>query len=152
MGITKEYLLENYTYDSSGLLLEKSGKPTKCYFKKDGYVICYIKGKLQRLHRLIFLYHHGYMPKMIDHINQNRADNRVENLRECTNQQNMANTTAYSTNKLGVKGVRRHKGKFQANITVNYKSYCLGSYETVELAKECYDLAASVAFGEFARQ
>ena len=152
MVVTQVYLKDTFDYDQNGFLTKKDGGMVKLYRNDKGYDLMHLMGRLCRLHRLVFLYHHGYMPKMIDHINQNRADNRVENLRECTNQQNMANTTAYSTNKLGVKGVRRHKGKFQANITVNYKSYCLGSYETVELAKECYDLAASMAFGEFARQ
>lgn len=73
---------------------------------KDGYVILKVKGKQFKYHRIVWLICKGYYPKKeIDHINRNRADNRIENLRECTRQENIINRTAKINEKTGVQGV-----------------------------------------------
>ena len=64
-----------------------------------GYYQAMIEGKTWRLHRLVFLYHHGYLPKEIDHINGDKGDNRIENLRPVTRAQNAWNTKGWSGNK-----------------------------------------------------
>lgn len=74
-----------------------------------GYYKVGFYGKLHLVHRLIYLYHHGYLPKEIDHINGDRSDNRIENLRECNRSQNSRNSKKRSTNNTGYKGVQFNK-------------------------------------------
>jgi hypothetical protein len=47
--------------------------------------------KLYRAHRLVFLWHHGYVPKIVDHINADTTDNRIENLRQIDSFENQWN-------------------------------------------------------------
>jgi hypothetical protein len=88
----------------------------------------------------------------IDHINHNTLDQRKENLRVCTVQQNQANRKMISTNTSGYKGVvwqRRHK-KWRAQIRFNGKLIGLGYYDTALDAALTYDRAAVEYHGEFA--
>ena len=72
----------------------------------DGYVTVNIRRRHYKCHRLAWLYVYGTWPKHdIDHINRNRSDNRICNLRDVTRQQNMCNAGDYPTNTSGRKGV-----------------------------------------------
>lgn len=100
-----------------------------------GYINIIIDGKLYKAHRLIWLYHHGKWPsKLIDHINRNKSDNRIENLREVSNQENQRHTKISSRNTSGICGVICHKAshKWQARITFNKKQIHLGSFHNQE--------------------
>ena len=91
----------------------------------------------------------------IDHINGNTLDNRKENLRICTNQQNGFNKkNPLKNNKLGIKGVCWHKKikKFMASIKINDKSIHLGYFNVLGDADSAYRIAELKYFGEFARQ
>jgi len=70
-----------------------------------GYAQIQIEGKIFLAHRLIFLMHNGYLPKILDHINRNKQDNRIENLRGASKKLNSINSKVYSNNKTGRKGV-----------------------------------------------
>lgn len=92
-------------------------------------------------HRLAWLYMHGSWPKhQIDHLNNDRSDNRLENLREATNQENGVardQRKLRSTNKSGVVGVSwsqkpGHKGSWYATITMDGHMKNLGRYENLE--------------------
>lgn len=88
-------------------------------------------------HRLIYLLHHGYFPEnFIDHINQNKVDDRIENLREVSAQCNQRNCGNPINNKSGVKGVCWHKNLkiWQANVRVNDKGKWLGNYKDFDEA------------------
>jgi hypothetical protein len=90
-------------------------------------------------HRLIWALCKGEdpAPYQIDHINGNRTDNRIENLRKVTHQQNgMNRCKAQRNSRSGVVGVYPHKatGKWEASITYNGKSMFLGLHETKEAA------------------
>lgn len=81
-----------------------------------------------------------------------RDDNRIDNLRQATNQLNIANRRVLPRNVLGVKGVQqRGPGRFRARIRVNDKLINLGQFPTVEEASEAYMAAARHHFGDFAR-
>ncbi len=89
-------------------------------------------------------------PRNIDHINGDRADNRVVNLRGATSRQNNYNRAGLS--RCGVKGVELNKGRFLANITILGKKVYLGSFSTPEDAGKAYDRAAASVAGEYATQ
>lgn len=72
---------------------------------KGGYYIVQIDKEQHYIHRLIYLYHHGYMPKFIDHKHGKRIGNYIWNLRPCTRSQNAANQKINSKNKSGYKNV-----------------------------------------------
>ena len=103
-----------------------------------------------RIHRLLL---GATNPKMqVDHINGNKLDNRKENLRLATNQQNQHNVGKRKNNTSGYKGVSwyRKRKKWKAAIKHNKKSIHLGYYDTPEEASRAYDKAAVEFFGEFA--
>jgi hypothetical protein len=86
----------------------------------------------------------------VDHIDGNGLNNKKENLRIATHQQNNFNKKPYANNKVGLKGVREDRGKFIATITHNYKTIYIGSYKTKEEAGIAYDKKALECFGDFA--
>jgi hypothetical protein len=101
----------------------------------DGYVQIGFRRRKYLAHRLAWLYMYGGWPKQhIDHINRDRTDNRIKNLREVSNAENCQNTDRSSSNKSGHKGVHWHKdtGKWAANVTRNYKTYHLGVFANIE--------------------
>jgi hypothetical protein len=105
------------------------------------------------LHRVIMkLAGHSLSGKLVDHINMNPLDNRIENLRVATKAQNMSNRPAPANNTSGYKGVSLHKqtGKWRAIIKHNYKQIALGLYHTKEEAALAYNKAALEIQGDFA--
>ena len=71
----------------------------------NGRLLTSLKGKRLYVHRVIFMYHHGYLPKYLDHIDGNPLNNKIENLRECTIIQNGYNRKINKNNATGIKGV-----------------------------------------------
>ena len=118
-----------------------------------GYIITCICQKNYKVHRLIFLYHNGYMPDKIDHINGNISDNRIENLREANDCSNMWNAKKFTKNTSGAKGVHFHKlcRKWWAQCQVNKVRHNLGFYETFEEAERVVKEFRTKAHGEYAR-
>lgn len=89
---------------------------------------------------------------MVDHINHDTLDNRRENLRVCTQTQNLQNRSgAMGRSKTGLRGVcfDRARNKFLAQISVNGNRINLGRFKTAEEAKAVYDYANRKHFGEF---
>ena len=119
---------------------------------KVGYIRVGINGKKYYAHRLIFLYHKGYLPKTIDHINCDKVDNRIENLRAVTDSQNQHNRKLNSNNTSGYKGVYYHKplNKWCAKIRLEYKGIHLGYYKTPEEADAVVRKAREELHGSFA--
>ena len=108
-----------------------------------------LKGKKYLAHRLIWLYANGKFPdNTIDHINGNPSDNRIENLRDVTHQENHKNKCTYRTNTSGHIGVSWHIGtqKWCARIEVNGKRKHLGYFNVLEDAVAARQ-AASVKHG-----
>ena len=118
-----------------------------------GYREIQIEGRRYLAHHLAFFWVWGIWPNQIDHKNQARDDNRIENLRVATDSQNMANKTKDRRNKSGYKGVHFHasRRKWRAEICVAGHRRHIGYFKDAALAKAAYDKAAQEAHGEFAR-
>lgn len=117
-----------------------------------GYILLEINGNTYRAHRIAWLYIYGKFPvEQLDHINRDRADNSIANLRECSSKENSYNTSVRSDNTTGYKGVSidKRSGRYRAYITVSGKQKSLGYYSTPEEAAEAYNKAAAELFGEF---
>lgn len=120
-----------------------------------GYINIAIDGRAYRAHRLAWLYQFGVWPSAeIDHINGQRSDNRIANLREATRTQNSANQRARGSI-ASFKGVHIKSGnlqkKFEARIWTGEKYKTLGTFSTPEEANAAYYEAAKKLHGEFAR-
>ena len=102
-----------------------------------GYVQISIKGKKYSVHRLVFLYHHGYLPKEVDHIDGNRANNNIENLRAASVEENRHNSKLSKSNTSGIKGVSWNKAskKWVVRLMTNKKLKYFGSYFDIDYAK-----------------
>lgn len=105
---------------------------------QNGYRKHRIDGGTYSGHRLAWLYVHGEWPKRwIDHINGDRSDNRIANLRDVSalvNRQNMR----VATGAVGLLGVSRHHRQYRAEIGHNYKNIVLGTFDTPEEAHAAY--------------
>lgn len=159
--ITQEQLKEFLSYDpDTGLFVWVVTKGNKSISSvagttvRGGYIRIGISGKHYLAHRLAWLYVYGEFPtKYLDHINGVTNDNRVENLREATNQENQYNQGVCRVNKSGYKGVSWNKkvGKWVASGYANSKSIFLGYFSTPEEASKAYNDYAKKHHGEFYR-
>jgi hypothetical protein len=98
-----------------------------------GYRVIRLDGTLYKAHRLVWLHCYGMWPtKNIDHINRDKSDNRVKNLRLVDQSANMHNVGVRSNCKSGVSGVswRADRKKWNARIKVGYKNFNLGLFDT----------------------
>lgn len=88
-------------------------------------------GNVLLAHRVIWFMCFGYWPKEVDHINRNRIDNRIENLRDVNHSENAKNMTMKSNNKSGCNGVswNKERGKWEVCAMFNGVRYRLGRFE-----------------------
>jgi hypothetical protein len=148
MMLTQKDLQEVIDYSPSTGLFSWSkkrrgvvvGKPLGCD-NGFGYLRITVLGRSYYAHRLAWLYMHGEWPETIDHINGNKSDNRISNLRSCTtasNNQNIHGPQANSkTQTLGVSWHKKAK-KWQAHICIYKKRKYLGLFTTIEAAHNAY--------------
>jgi hypothetical protein len=125
---------------------EKAG-----HIRTDGYNQVSINGKNYLLHRIIFFMFYGYMPKKIDHIDNNPSNNCIENLRCASNNQNGQNSKLSKLNKSGFKGVSWHKNSWRVQISANNKNKHIGYFKDLELADLVAQEARNKYHKEFAR-
>lgn len=152
--LTQSQVNELFEYRDGGLYWRtkpKRGGFRAGYVNSAGYRGITVSWKLYLEHRLVFLLHHGYLPEFIDHINGDKADNRIENLRPCTVSQNHYNRRYHGTS--GVKGVHwaKERNKWVATLTIDGKQRTLGRFCDIESAKAAVDSARAKHHGEFAR-
>lgn len=165
MEITQQLLYELFDYREDGNLVRKYpaagvkngiGSVVGCKPKKisrnNRYVKTTLFGKHWCVHKLVYMYHRGYVPEHIDHVNMDSLDNRIENLREVTKSQNMANRKLMANNTSGCKGVSWNKarGKWAVYINVNSTRKSVGAFEDFELAELVAMEARNKYHGEFA--
>jgi len=130
----------------------KAGTRAGCN-QREGYRTIGFRRKIFREHKLAWFFVHGEWPPagyVVDHINRDGFDNRIENLRLATVSENLRNTGAQRNNSLGIKGVRLSCGLYSAEITVNYVKHYLGRFETPQKAAAAYAAAAARLHGDFA--
>jgi len=116
-----------------------------------GYVRVGYKGKKYLLHRLIFLYHHGYLPEIVDHINNDQSNNNIENLRASDSIKNQYNRSINKNNLTGIKGVKARHNKYVVSLRINGEQKHFGTYEDLELAALVANEARNKYHGIYAR-
>ena len=145
-------LLSLFDYHN-GILIAKSG-PKKGmrtgHATSKGYRKVRVFGTPRFEHRVIWKLIHGNDPDVIDHINGDRGDNRVENLRSVSISQNarFARRHRGASNYKGVYAARG--GRWGARIKADRKTVHLGTYDCEVIAAFAYDLAARKLHHEFA--
>lgn len=101
-----------------------------------GYKMVKLFGRQYQVHRIIWLIENGSLPSMVDHINGDRSDNRIINLREVTITENNRNAKLRKDNKSGYVGVTwcKRKKKWRAQICVDGRDIHLGVFSDIKLA------------------
>jgi len=159
-SLSKEILQHLFNYEDGELYWKNHhwfknnvGKKAGTKMKTGYYHIC-IKQQIYLKHRLIFLYHHGYLPEYIDHINGDKDNNRIENLRPADYNQNGYNQKIPKNNKSGYKGVvwRENQKRWIAQVGYKNKMYHLGSFILKKDAIDTVKIFREKHHKEFARE
>lgn len=140
-----EKVRKQLEYDpySGSITWIKNGKMAGCV-SKNGYRSIMVAGKHFQAHRIAWFMYYGTWPSMdVDHINGNRSDNRIDNLRDISRRSNIQNMRSpMSNNKSGYLGVlfdkRARFKKWYAMIRHDGKNKCVGYFNTPEEAHEAY--------------
>lgn len=155
--ITQEYLNTLFEYRDGGLYRRISRGPQHAGIRagtktKKGYIRVRVDGAFYMEHRLVFFMFHGRWPEMTDHINGIRDDNRIENLRECTPQQNAFNAKGKGQRDLP-KGIHFHKKRrrYCVYITVSGKRYYAGEHKELSNAIAALNKIRTKLHGNFHR-
>ncbi|EIA5146030.1 HNH endonuclease [Salmonella enterica] len=156
--MTQDEVKALFVYEPlTGLLRRVGGRKPYSWHgtgKNQRYLATTIGRKTYYLHQLVWLYHHGSIPPMLDHINRDPRDCRIENLRVCNNAQNQYNIAKRRHNTSGFKGVVFHpncpRKPWQAKIVIRGRVKSLGYFPTKEQAAEAYAKGAELYAGEFA--
>jgi hypothetical protein len=158
--ITQEYLHSIFEYKDGELFAKtnrgnnKIKKGEKCgVIKSNNYLSIGIGYEEYLVHRIIFMMFYGYFPKYVDHMDGNSRNNKIDNLRECTNQQNSFNQKLRKNNSSGIKGVSwdNYRQKWSAKCQLNRKTIFLGRFKTIEEAEKIVKLEREKLHGAFAR-
>ncbi len=120
-------LLARLSYDKeTGEITNEKGN-TLGHYKSDGYLYIHVGNRKIAAHRVAWVLVTGNQPvSQIDHINGNRSDNRWDNLRQVTNQQNQLNRPTTGITKVG--------SKWRARLSIDGKTVSLGTYECPVIA------------------
>lgn len=121
---------------------------------KRGYISIWINSLQFSAHRLAWAMSNGEWPLLdIDHINGNKSDNRICNLRHASRSENMFNRGKNKNNSSGMKGVTFCKGtgRWRAQMMINRKAMTIGRFDSIEEASAAYFEKAKELRGEFAK-
>lgn len=149
--LTHEFVCSFLRYEDGYLYWKKQSGPAYAgkqltRINADGYICLSLKGRMLLAHRVIWFIHYGEWPNgQIDHINRNRKNNKLENLRVATNSTNQANRKPSLNRKF--KGLcLMNNGKHRAMCAGKY----LGVFNTPEEAAIAYNNYAKRTYGGFA--
>lgn len=130
-----------------------AGKKAGCV-RPDGYVCIAWQGRHVLAHRVIWILENGAIPadKFIDHINQNRSDNRIQNLRLCCVSQNNCNAKLRKDSTSKVKGVcwDTQRNKWRARVKYRGQQYHAGFYSDLTDAAIAVQKKRQEVHNEFA--
>ena len=139
---THEWLIDHYEYIDGWLVNRETGRPIGCLGGR--HITLWLKNRQFKAHRVIWFYHYKVWPKeQIDHKDRNSYNNRIENLRECTNAQNQINII-----KRQDCGIYPFGGKFKVIVGDGATGY-IGLYNTIEEARKIRDDVKEAVYGEF---
>lgn len=147
--LTAEIARELLAYDPDTGVFTRKGGPRPGTFGRvvgaitpKGYMHGWVYDNLYMMHRVAWLYMYGVWPlEQIDHINHVRDDNRIANLRECTNSENRQNIRPAGYGVSGKLGVSPHSGKWVASISKGPVREYLGLFDDIDTAAEVYAAA-----------
>ncbi|MDM3265729.1 HNH endonuclease [Citrobacter sp. Cf039] len=129
----------------------KSGNPIGRMHNK-GYLRIACGKKCYLAHRLAWFFCYGVWPTEIDHIDNNKLNNSIGNLREVTHQLNQLNMPLRSNNTSGVKGVNwdKHRKRWRARVIINGKYFTAGHFKEIADAEVAIRALREQVHGEFA--
>ena len=157
-GLVKDDVLKYFKYDQGKLFWKlPRGRKVKAGDRAGsvnsiGYRVIGLNGVRYLEHRIIFLMFNGMEPDYIDHINHDRSDNRIENLRECSRSQNNFNSIKPKNNTSGCKGVdwEKRRSRWLARIESKGKQIFIGRYKNIKDAIRATHKARAKYHGDFA--
>lgn len=151
-----------YDHENGGLIWKAHKNPKRpwpllgCSVGGDdghGYKMCLVLGHKFKVHQVVWMLHNGSLPRMsIDHVDGDRQNNRIENLRVVTDHQNSMNLSAAKREFAGVKDQSKQrptlKRPFAAVVQHSGKKHYFGYFETREDANAAYILGKRELCGE----
>lgn len=159
MELSQELIKELFDYKDGCLFWKKLKIKNQVkigdkagYVSPFGYYWVFINNRSWMVSRVIFLYHHGYIPIHVDHIDRDKSNNKIENLRPANATQNSRNRTSAKGSSSKYLGVQRYNksNKWLTCIRSDGNQYKIGVFETEELAALAYNKVAVKYHGEFA--
>lgn len=139
-----KYIKHHFQYHDDGTVTRDDRKNSNGSYDKDGYLIIKVKTKQFKAHRIVWLLCTGEFPKCeLDHINRDRTDNRIENLRESTRQQQVENRTVKPNKNTGIVGIYIDNTKgLKAKYAFSHKgkTYRFRTLDEAKEMKKCLNL------------
>ena len=151
--LTQEVLNEMFSYVDGRLYWKRRGNKEAGVVGKRGYRIVGINYKRHMVHRLVWVMHGNEPVPLLDHIDGNKLNNRIENLRPATKSQNMMNAAPYRSNTSGIKGVSWISTikRWTGQVTYQGKIYKAGVFRDKEECAIAVRILREKLHGEFAR-
>ena len=155
--LTKKRCDELFIYQDGKLFRKQSvrngaaGSLAGCK-NSSGYFHVWVDGKRRLWHRIIFVMHFGWLPKIVDHIDGDPSNNKIENLRAATPAQNQYNRKTCVRAKNGAKNIMQiAPNRWHIRLNANGKYVMSRTVDNFELAQLVAEEARALYHGNFAR-
>ena len=142
MTLTQSNLAKFFDYKEGQLFWKFSTGRVAAFSKagslgSHGYFQVKLMGKIYLVHRLIYTLINGQIPNNVDHIDGNKTNNKIENLRSCTQSENRMNACRSTSNKIGIKGVCWSKSNkcWRVQVKKQSKKVYDAFFDDLELAE-----------------